>query len=75
MQRKKYEQRLHKLGITSLEDRHIRADLIQVYKILNDKDETYPSDFLKKVIDLEGEILKNFLKRDVNWIYARIASL
>jgi len=32
----KYEERLHKLSITTLEERHNRADLIQVFKILND---------------------------------------
>ena len=42
----KYENRLIKLGITSLEDRHYRADMIQVFKILNDSTDTYPSDFL-----------------------------
>ena len=42
----KYEERLHKLSITTLEVRHNRADLIQVFKILNDISGTFPQDFL-----------------------------
>jgi hypothetical protein len=43
----KYEQRLNKLGITSLEERYYRADMIQVFKILNDCDDIYPVNFLE----------------------------
>ena len=35
--KKTYEERINKLEITTLEDRFYRADMIQVYKILNDK--------------------------------------
>ena len=45
---KNYDQRLVKLGVTSLSDRHYRADMIQVYKVLNDSLNIYPSDFLSK---------------------------
>ena len=45
---KTYTERLEKLGITSLMDRHNRADMIQVYKILNDKSNIYPTNFLVK---------------------------
>src|SRR5437899_5172678 len=41
-----YEQRIEKLGITTLEDRFYRADMIQVYKILNDSKNIYPANFL-----------------------------
>ena len=44
---KSYEQRLDRLGITSLEDRHYRADMIQVFKILNDTGNIYPENFLE----------------------------
>ena len=43
---KTYVQRLKKHGITSLEDRHYRADVIQVFKVLNDKMHIYPNNFL-----------------------------
>ena len=56
---KSYEQRLDKLGITSLEDRHYRADMIQVFKILNDGKNIYPIDFLE-LSDRAGR--KNSLK-------------
>src|SRR6266516_3209982 len=44
---KSYEQRLSKLGITSLADRHYRADMIQVFKILNDGSKIFPDTFLE----------------------------
>jgi len=44
---KSYEQRLDKLSITSLEDRHYRADMIQVFKILNDCGNIYPENFIE----------------------------
>ena len=43
---KSYEQRLIKLSLTTLEQRHNLADMIQVYKVLNDKKNIYPEDFL-----------------------------
>jgi len=45
---KTYTERLCKLGITSLEDRHYRADMLQVFKIINDKMNIYPPNFLVK---------------------------
>ena len=44
---KTYIDRLTKLGMTTLEERYIRADMIQVYKILNDCDGVYPDEFLE----------------------------
>jgi len=44
---KSYNLRLEKLGISSLEERHERADMIQVFKILNDDKKIYPENFLK----------------------------
>jgi hypothetical protein len=43
---KNYEERINMLGLTSLENRHYRADMIQVFKVLNDNKGIYPSDFL-----------------------------
>lgn len=43
---KKYEDRLMKLGVTTLQERQIRADLIQVYKIVYDENNVYPKNFL-----------------------------
>ena len=43
----KYEQRLMKLGLTSLQTRHYRADMIQTFKVLNDcNNKIYPVGFL-----------------------------
>ena len=41
------EQRFDKPGITALEDRHYGADMIQVFKILNDTGNIYPENFLE----------------------------
>ncbi len=43
---KNYVQRLEKLGITTLEERYYRADMLQVYKILKDDKGIYPDNFL-----------------------------
>ena len=46
---KSYQQRLKVIGLTSLEERHYRADMIQVFKVLKDKEDktdVYPPDFL-----------------------------
>lgn len=43
---KQYKQRLEILKLTTLEERHERADLIQVYKVLNDNKYIYPDGFL-----------------------------
>ena len=43
---KNYEQRLQFLRLTSLETRHYRADMIQVFRALNDNKNIYPSNFL-----------------------------
>ena len=42
-----YEKRLHKLNLTTVEERHKRLDMVQVYKVLKDKTNVYPEDFLK----------------------------
>src|SRR3989442_54685 len=41
-----YERRLSTLGLTTLEDRHYRADMIQVFNILNNIGDIYPSEML-----------------------------
>ena len=43
----KYDQRLIKVGLTSLQERHYRADMIHVFKVLNeDNNKIYPKGFL-----------------------------
>ena len=56
---KLYEQRITKLGISTVEDRFYRADMIQVYTILNDNKKIYPTDFLE-LSNRAGQ--KNLLK-------------
>jgi len=57
--KKTYMQRLEKLNLTTLEERHNRADMIQVYKVLNDRTNVYPAKFLE-LSDRQGR--KNSLK-------------
>ena len=54
-----YKQRLSRLKLTSLEDRHYRADMIQVFKILNNSFNTFAEHFLE-LSDRAGR--KNSLK-------------
>jgi len=46
MKRKSYEERLKLLGITSLEKRRVRGDLIQVFRIVKGFDSLNIEDFL-----------------------------
>jgi hypothetical protein len=60
---KVYEQRLEKLGLTSLETRHYRADMIQVFKVLEDKKNIFPEGFLT-LAEREGRTdSKNLYKK------------
>ena len=60
-----YRQRLDKLGLISLEDRHYRMDMIEVFKALKSGDAVYPEKFLE-LSDRPGRknSLKLFKKRN-----------
>ena len=67
----KYEQRLKKLNLTTVEERHKRLDMIQVYKVLNDRTNirTNPKVFLK-LSDRPGrknskKIFKNRINKEL----------
>src|SRR2546425_13329959 len=60
-----YEQRIEKLGITTLEDRFYRADMIQVYKILNDSKNIYHANFLELSNRAGRKTHLNYLKEEV----------
>ena len=40
-----YEERLKKLGLTTLEERRVRGDMIETYKIITGKEDINPSKF------------------------------
>ena len=42
-----YPDRLKKLGITSLKERRLRGDMIEVYKLLTRKEHIYYTQFFK----------------------------
>ena len=48
-----YEKRLEKLGLTSLEDRRIRGDMIETYKIMTGKNDVN-RDILFKLAPIRG---------------------
>ena len=62
----KYEQRLKKLNITTLEERHKRLDMVQVYRILNDRTNIFPTDFLKLSERLGRKNSMKLMKNRVN---------
>jgi len=59
-----YETRLKMMGLTTLETRRIRADMIEVYKILNGLEGIESgSKFIKRVGIFRGHSQKLFKKR------------
>ena len=60
-----YEERLAKLGIQSLEQRRLRSDLIETYKILTGKEQVDPSTFFKLSpnTNLRGNSMKLYKTR------------
>src|SRR2546425_422679 len=54
-----YGQTLEKLNLATLEERHHRADMIQVFKVINDRSNVYPAKFLE-LNERPGR--KNYLK-------------
>ena len=62
----KYDQRLKKLYLTTIEDRFKRLDMLQTFKILSDRTNIYPKDFLK-LSDREGrKNSKKLYKKRIN---------
>ena len=62
-----YEKRLLTLGLTTLEDRHYRADMIQVFNILNNIGDIYPSEMLPLSNRLGGRNSKSCIKGGIYW--------
>jgi hypothetical protein len=50
---KNYEEKLQELGLQTLEERRIQADMVQVYKILNGKDKVNKDTWFKMMQDGE----------------------
>ena len=49
-----YEARLEEVGMTSLEDRRVRGDMIPTYRIMTGKDKVDPGHFFDLVADGSG---------------------
>ena len=71
-----YPDRLRKLGLSSLEYRRERSDLVQVYKILNDIDIVDKDKVFKmSVYGLQEDIQKKYTKKDPVLISEQTVSL
>jgi ribonuclease P/MRP protein subunit RPP40 len=62
----KYEQRLKRLNLTTIEERQRRLDMVLTYKIINDRSNIYPKDFLKLSDRLGRKNSKKLFKIRVN---------
>ena len=66
-----YEERLKKLGLTTLEERRIRGDLIETYKILIGREGLQKEDFFelnRSRYDTRGHNLKLFVPRSLSTV-------
>ena len=59
---KSYEERLAFLGLTTLEDRRVRGDMIETYKILSGKEDVNPDTFFQMAQIRGDPALRNTLK-------------
>ena len=60
MQGLNYNDRLKQLGLMKLEGRRMRSDLVETFKIVNGK------------YDIEGDMTKSCLRKDLEWMLGRI---
>ena len=66
-----YESRLQRLGLTTLERRRIRGDLIETFKILTDIEKVDKEQFFFNLATLDAileDTVRDFQSTDVVWI-------
>ena len=64
-----YEERLRKLKLTTLEERRVRGDMIETYKIITGKEKVNPNKFFQMLPDPEREGPRTRVKK----IYKKFA--
>ena len=70
-----YEERLRKVGLTTLETRRFRADLLEVYKIVNRLEGIDEKNFfLRRNMATKGlhssrSNFLHFIRKGLNWIW------
>ena len=66
---KKYEERLEKLKMTTLQERRTRGDMIEAYKIINGKEDINPNKFFKfkHVYRGDPELTRGLIIDKKNW--------
>ena len=71
-----YGERLRRLGLTTLEQRRLRGDLIETYKIVTGKEKISCSQFFTRiqVTTTQEATATSWLLQDVTWIYERTSS-
>ena len=62
LRKQTYEKRLELLGLTTLEDRRVRGDMIETYKILTGKEDVNPDTFFQMTPDRGDPELSHNLK-------------
>ena len=62
LRKQTYEKRLELLGLTTLEDRRVRGDMIETYKILTGKEDVNPDTFFQMAPDRGDPELSHNLK-------------
>ena len=70
-----YEERLKRLGLTTLETRHLRADLLEVFKIMTDKEKVDKDKFFcLNTRKFRGHQYKIYKKNRFDLIYENMVS-
>ena len=67
-----YDDRLKCLNLMRLETRRVRSDLIESFKIVNDKYSINSESFLNTMKVEKEDIQRNYLKRGPDWTLKNI---